>query len=521
MAKRQKLVTPIPILGIDHSKPGEFVAARATTNAVNVRVRRSLIEKRPGTEAMGSTMGQRIQEILEYDDGTNTHLIRVGLTDIQQIDQTTLSWLSIAGAPLTGSIANQISYAFPLLAGQRILAYTNGRDPVRKYIGTGTDADLGGSPPVARFVFFFGGYLLLMDITDTGNHFPWRVQWCDTGDPETWSGGNAGSQELLEDSKGITGPAYFGNNYFTVHKEDAIYLGYLTDTSAVFRFDRRDTGRGAIAHRTIKTLPTGEQFFLASDGFALFNGNAAPLLEAPIIEDIRDSLNPENAYKSWAKVRRDLDEVWCGVPIGSDTEPTTIYKFNYITRQVYIDDRADVTAVGDYINTQGQPTWDSLTTTWDGWVGTWDDKRLLSLNPITVYGDSTGVTTRESINSSDNGAAISGTWDSKDFTAVDYQLDPGLLMEWQELHLWIRGSGTASIYTSIDGGNTWVIAGSVAAPGQIALSSDYPPDTSPQIVYFDRLSARCRIRVLHAGIDQSFQMKQFALIAVPREETDY
>lgn len=515
MPKRVKLITPLPVLGIDTSKPGEYVAARATTFSSNMRVRRSIIEKRPGTEAVGVSLGERIQEQLEYDDGSNQHPIRIGLTAIQELNKATDVWSSIAGAALTGTITDQISYAFPLLSGQRILAYTNGRDPIRKYIGTGTDADLGGSPPRARFVFFFGGYLLLLDVTDSGNRFPWRIQWPDTGAPETWTGGNAGSQELLEDSKGITGPGYFGSNTFTVHKEDSIYIGYLTDTSAVFRFERRDTGAGTIAHRTIKTLPTGEQFFLASDGFRLFNGNTAPLIESSITEDIRDSLNPENSYKSWAKVVRELDEIWCGVPMGSETEPTTIYKFNYVTRQMHVDNRESITAIGEYANTEGQPNWDSLTTSWDGWVGTWDNKRLLSLNPIICFGDSSGVTTRETIGSSDNGIAISATWDAKDITADDFGLDPGMLMEFQEAHIWARGSGTLAIYVSFDGGGMWTLA------GNITLTSDYPADTAPQVVYFDQLSARCRIRLSHNGLDQTVQFKQYALMGVPREETDY
>lgn len=513
MGKRVKLITPLPALGIDHSKPGEYVAARATTGAQNFRIWRQLIEKRPGFVTTGDPMGERIQAFFELDDGVTTHFVRIGNTGIEELNKNAFVWSSIAHAPLVGSDLDLISYAFPVLNGARIAVFTNGQNVIQKWTGTGLTSDLGGSPPRAKFVFFFGGYTLLMNVRDGGGFFPWRVQWCDTALPEVWTGGNAGSQDLLEDSKDITGPGYFGQ-YFTIHKEDSIYIGYPTSTSDIFRFERRDTGAGTVAHRTIQTLPTGEQFFLARDGFRLFNGNTAPLIDAPITEDIRDYLNPENMYKSWAKVVRELDEVWCGVPLGSNTEPSTVYKFNYVTRQMHIDIRPYVTAVGDYKNTAGQLPWDSLATTWDGWNGAWDDIRLLSLNPILVFGTLQGLTMRQTIDSSDNGTAIDANWDSKDFTSNDFGLDPGLLMEWQGAHVWARGSGQLQVYSSIDAGSSWQLA------GVVNLASDYPADVDPQIAYFDRLNARCRIRLRHVGNDQTVQIKQFAMIGIPSAETD-
>lgn len=514
MATRAKLLTPLPILGLDKSKPGLFIAARATTNARNSRVRRSIIEKRPGTVALGLTLAERVQEIFEFNDGSVYHLCRWGLTKFQEYNRVTGIWDDKANAVLTGDVSDQISVATPLLSGARILTYTNGLDAIRKYTGAGNDADLGGSPPLAKFVIDFGPYLLLLNVTTGGDHFGWRVQWPDTGAIETWTGGNANFQDLLEDSGDITGGGKFGQ-YVTVHKEDSIYIGYLTQDTTVFRFERRATGAGTIAHRTIKTLPTGEQIFLARDGLRLFQGTSAPLIESPVADEIREYLNPEHAYKSFAVLRRELDEVWIAMPLGSDTEPATVYKFNYVTRQLHADYRDGLTAVGLYTNTLGQTSWDELTHTWDAWVGPWNNIQLASLNPITAFGDEDGVTTKEDTGSSDNGTAIDLEWDSKDFGSVDYELSPDTMMEWQAIHLWLKGSGSASIYYSLDEGGSWTLIDT------IALSSDYPSDTSPQIVYFDVLSTKCRMRLKHNSNNQTVSMKQFAMIAVPREETDY
>lgn len=514
MARRAKLLVPLPVIGIDRSKPAQFVAARATTNAKNVRIRRSIIEKRPGTNALGLTLSERVQEIAEFSDGTFYHLVRWGLTKFQEYNRVTGIWGSKTATPLTGAVGDQISYATPLLTGARILTYTNGLDVIRKYTGTGNDAALGGSPPKAKFIIDFGPYLLLLNVTDAGNHYGWRVQWPDTANPELWTTGNAGSQDLLEDSGDITGGGKFGQ-YVTVHKEDSIYIGYLTQDTNVFHFERRATGAGSIAHRSIKTLPTGEQIFLARDGLRLFQGTSAPLLESPIADEIREFLNPLYAYKSFAVLRRELDEVWVAMPLGGDTEPATVYKFNYVTRQLHTDYRTNLSACSLYTNTIGLTAWDDLNHTWDAWVGPWNNIRLASLNPITAFGDSEGVTTKENTGSADNGVAIDLEWDSKDFGSDDFGLEPNLMMEWQGFHLWLKGSGSASIYYSLDEGTSWILVDTVT------LSSNYPDDTSPQVVYFDALGVKCRMRLKHDSIDQTVGMKQFAVIAVPREETDY
>lgn len=512
--KRTKTTQALPVFGIDYSKPGEFVMARATKDCRNVLVRRSLIQKRPGVESAGLSLGERVQLMVELEKGNNTtHFVRIGPTKFEELNKTTLAWTSRAHAALTGVASNQISAAFPLLSGDRILTYTNGVDAVRKFVGGGNDAVLGGTPPLAKILLAYGDYLLLMNITDGGNRRPWRVQWCDTANPETWSGGNAGSKELLEDSGDILGAGYMGRN-FTIHKENAIYVGYLTNSSAVFAFERRETGAGAVANRTILSLPSGEQLFLARDGLRIFNAITAPLIEAPINDELKESLNPEYAYKSFGKVVRELDEAWICAPIGSDTEPSTIYKFNYVTRQVHKDVRQNVTAIAEYKNTQGQLSWDALPHTWNAWVGPWDSISLASLNPIYIFGYADGSVKKQNTGSSDDGTAIEARWDSKDLTALDFDEVgvPDLLMRWLEIRVWAKGGGSLDVWYTLDGGVTYLLGGT------ITLSSEFPSDNSPQVVYIDKVSVRCGIRLIHDDNNQTFYMKQYALHAVPREE---
>lgn len=162
----------------------------------------------------------------------------------------------ITGTPLTGTADDQVSVGFPLLAAEKIGVFTNGIDAIRKVGITGNVALLGGTPPIAKYCRAFGPYLVLGYITTGGNTYYSRIQWCDTGDCETWVGGNAGSADLLEDPEDMTGIGIFGN-FLTVHKQTSIYLGQLVTTSDVFRFDRKSTGVGCVAEATIANTPSG------------------------------------------------------------------------------------------------------------------------------------------------------------------------------------------------------------------------------------------------------------------------
>lgn len=510
MGKRERRSVAIPILGLDVSKPGEYLDLRATSNCQDIDIRRALVQKRPGSVELGSPLGERIQALIDFDDGEETHFFRIGNTLAEAYNQTTDAWSSVLAAPLTGSESDRVSYAFPLLGGSRLVVISNGLDAILKNTGSGNFSALGGTPPTAKFLLDFGGYLLLGYITDdgSGNSFFSRVQWCDTGDIEEWSAGDAGSVDLLEDSEEMTGMGRFGQ-YVTIHKRLSIYTGYLTNTSAIFRFDRKATGAGTAANATIKTLPTGEQAFLARDGIRLFNGVTAPTIESPIMDELREFMNPEHVQKSVATLVTEMDEYHVGLPIGSQTEPETVYKFNYLSRQVYKDRRPLLVAVGEFRNTT-ESDWDSDPDSWDSDTTRWDDIADLTLNPVAAYGLSDGTVLKRTTGYNDDGAAIESFWDSKDFVSSDFDHAPGQMMRWQGLQIIAKGQAV-TVYYSTNGGGTWT------SIGTFSLSSDYPSDEGGQVGYFDVVATRCRFRFANAVVDEGFSLKQFFPEAVLRE----
>lgn len=500
---------PLPVAGLDTSKPGEYLDARSSPDCLNMELYRTTIRKRYGTVALGSSLAERVMAFSQLQISSTIYVLRVGLTKVELLDQTTNTWSSIAHSALTGTFADRFDFAFPILSGVKIMVFTNGVDAIRKYTGTGNDANLGGSPPVAQFCLAYHGYLILAYITSLGTTYTARVQWSDTGLPETWSSGNAGSVDLIEDEQDITGMSTFGD-FVTIHKDNSIYVGYLVTTSDIFRFDRKATGVGAVAHETIKNIPTGEQIFLARDGIHLFNGITAPLIASPIMDEMREQMNPQYIQKSVAVIVRELDEYWVAVPIGSDTEPQTIYKYNYRTGQVYKDSRANLCALFAYTNVN-QLTWDQKTNSWDSDTTRWNDVIYLALNPTVIIGDTSGVTTYRSPVYNDNAVAISSYWVSKDFSIADIsQDDMGRFVRWTSIQVWAKGSSVKIEY-STDGGLTW------ATITTLTLASTLPADSAPLYGYFDAISTQIRFKFSNVTAAESFLLEKFIIEATPRE----
>jgi len=325
-----------------------------------------------------------------------------------------------------------------------------------------------------------------------------------------WSGGNAGSVNLLEDPDDITGMGVFGN-FLTVHKATSIYLGQLVTTSDVFRFDRKSTGVGCVAEATIQNIPSGEQIFLGSDGIHLFNGITAPLIDSPIQDELRETINPGAVKRSNSVFVEELDEYWLAVPIGSDSDPSTIYKYNWRTQQIYRDDRPNCTAMSLYLNTTAV-TWDSAVGTWDSQTKRWDSNDALALNKVIVFGNSAGVThRRESGATTDGTAAIDSLWETKSFTATDFGIpDIDRMMRWKGLELWALGS-TVTVAYSTDNGESWTTAAT------LTLASYYPTDSAPLNVYFDVVSSSIRFRFTNSVDNETFTIKKYQIEATPRE----
>jgi len=506
----QKKGSILLIQGLDTSRPAEYISEQASPDVENFESDRALLKKRDGTSSRGSAIGGTDKEIMhgrEFNREGTLYNVRIGRDKIENYDGGTDTWDDITNTDYTGTTDDLFSTAIPLLSGKRILCITNGIDNIRKWTGSGNDADLGGSPPVAKFIQEYQSFLVCANIQG-GTDISQRVQWSDDADPETWTGGNSGATDLVEDGQDITGLNVFGQ-FLCVHKPTSIYLGAIVSTNEVFRFDRKSTEVGTIADASIKNLPTGQQIFLAEDGLRLFNGILAPLIQSPINEEIRDEINLSAAHKAWAVLVIENDEVWVGVPLGSQTVGETVYRYNYKTGAVYKDTRANINAAWRATQSSAK-TWDDLSGTWDQNTNRWNDGQLGAESADIHFGDTSGnVTIVDSGVKDDNGTAVTARWSSKDFQNDEL----GRLNRWQELLLWARGSGSLVAEYSVDEGDTWT----AFSGSPFTLDEDFPPFSSPFRGWVDVVDLKFRVRFTVSSSGSSCDIKQFLIGFTPRE----
>jgi len=491
------------IQGLDTSKPSEYISEINTPNCQNMSVNRSVLCKRGGLTAVGDPLNtdEIVMRGAEFSRAGVNYVVRIGTDKIEEWDDANDEWddiTSTALGDLTADADDPVDVATPLLTGQRILCITNGVDAIRKTLGTTTTL-LGGDPPKAKYMTEFDEYLVLAYVDD-GTPRPMRVQWCDTADPETWSGGNSGAKDLVEDGEDISGIARFGN-FISVHKQTAIYLGYKVSSSTIFKFDRKNV-IGTICNNTIQTLPTGEQAYLATDGIRVFNGTSADLIQGRIANDLREGINPEYVHRCWSIVVNELDEYWCAVPIGSDEYPNSIYKYNYRTGAVHKDTRMNITCAWKY-TLSSQPSWDDQTLTWDEMSARWDDRGLQNLFKVVMLGDYIGYTAKlDNTVYDDRSVAVDAYWETKDYESEEL----GRLCQWVGMDLWAKGN-TVTVEYSTDSGKTWTeMTGS-----PVTLTDDYPADDDPINLWIDVVSSKIRFRFKNDTSNSVFYLKQFVI----------
>ena len=491
------------VLGLDVSQPGEYISERATPNCQNMEVDRQILKKRNGYTIFGTSFSEAVMAGMQFVRQGVTFVVKQGVTETVEWDDVNSWWTSIMGTAFTGTVADPFDMCTPLLGGMRTLIITNGVDKVRKYTGTGNVSQLCGNAPLAKYCLEYKDYLVLANIDD-GTPRTMRVAWSNTGDIANWSTGNTGTQDLTEDGGDITGLGGFGD-FLTVHKRSCIYLGYLVTTSNIFKFDRKVTGKGTVSHKTIQTLPNGQQAFLATDGIRLFNGTSAPLIVSPINDEIRDGLNYNKVKNCWSIVVPEMTEYWVGVALTGDTYGDTVYKYNYETGVCYKDTRANITHANKF-NLVNQPTWDNEVGIWDDWTGRWDDGLDSISAPIVLFHDSSGQTYQRDSTNNDASTVINAIWDSKDFQNEEL----GRLSRWTSMEIWAKGSSITLSY-STDRGTTWTEVDTYT------LEAEFPDDDTPLIAYFDFVSTKARFRFQNNVSAETFYLKQFVINYTDRE----
>ena len=487
-----------PVQGIDLSLPGSYLP-EGNAFPQNLKYWRGEWKKRDGrTQIGGASLGALPilhLAMFELSNGTN-YLIRHTKQNVERYNATSGLWEDITGLDLTGGNTNFFSscvvneYDYYLFVNDLI-------DNVRKYIGSGVTGDLGGSPGKAKCIEYVTPYVLLANLEELGSAYPYKLKWCDTGEPEIWTGGNSGSVLLSDEPSAIRTLKKF-KNYIFAYKEKSVYRGAKVSTSSIFDFPGPfSMGKGIYSPRAIADNGAAH-FYMGIQDFHQNDGLRITDIGKPVREYIFSRLSRDAASTCHAIHVEELKEIWFFIVTAAATYPTEVWKYNYDLGFWYFDDIINCLCAALYKQTSTR-TWNAMTGTWEQFAGIWDAQSGTTTAPFPVFGYDIGTT--EKVNDTvynDNGKAITARLDTKDFCGL---LNKGIERDsrWLQFDLWAKGNA-AKLWYSTDEGNNWTYIGQKTMTLETVQRYSF---------YFDIIAPRIRFRIQCDGLDQTLTIRGF------------
>lgn len=500
----------LPAKGVNFAIPGTFVEDQQAF-AENMRYDRGWMRKRPGKTTLGGQTPDADQimgyGVLRLSSGTR-HLLRASKRVIQHYKPVTDTWETISIISGGFTSGDEDFMAFADVTEYEAIVSSNFKDPMYLWGGSGNQTLLGGSPPKAKYLTYVTPYLLAAYIDDGINVNPWKVQWPDTDDPETWVGGNSGSALLTDEASPIQNIAKL-NEYAAAYKKDSLVVGVKVDPPDIFRFETVKTGIGLLASRAFADAE-GHHYFMGKNDFYRWNGIRVESIGAAVREYIFSRINTAKIDRCFAMHVQEQTEVWFFILTSSGNWPTEVWKYNYRFGFWYFDECASMTAGIKWVNVVS-PTWDDLAGTWDQQQTSWDGLASGQGTEQIVFGSSSGLSAKLDYTvTDDQGSEVEARFISKDFSADSFEFGA----RWLKLDLWAKGPGVLYMDYSTDGGSNWI-----NIPWQSSQKYvDLDGVVRKYEWYFDVWASKIRFRFRNSESNKTFFMQQFTPYYLNREE---
>jgi hypothetical protein len=197
-------------------------------------------------------------------------------TNLYKLNNTTFAWTNVSkgGGPYSG-LPSADNWQFVQFDNFVIAVNINTVPQVFDLTSSTAFADLGGSPPQARYIAVVGRFLVLSGL---GSSTPYRIQWSGLNATTTWTSGvNSSDFQDLPDGGIVRGVA--GGEYGYIFQETSIRrMVYAPGSPVTFNIERIAQDKGLAAPYSL--INAGDRvFFLAPQGFHMIVPGTPP---API-----------------------------------------------------------------------------------------------------------------------------------------------------------------------------------------------------------------------------------------------
>lgn len=336
------------------------------------------------------------------------------------------------------------------------LIITNGVDNVKVYDGT-TIEDLANLPASGntqcKALGYHNNHLLLLNTTEGGISFPYRIRNSDTGNIEEWSAGNAGFEDLYDTPDHIVGGLLLGP-YFIIYKAKSIIRQEWVGSDDLL-FSREDviTNEGLLSKDGVVDLGD-HHIFVGNSNFYRYRGgfDLEPIGDQVYnkIFNIFGDLNPQFRSLSFMLYAENSEEIWFFYASIGEESPKAILKYSIKNKSwIYRELKDNIVGYGIYQRVTTL-TWNTIVGTWNDQVNIWNANALASNLPsIHLCGDENlRVYEYDYSELDDDGVTQDCYWESKDF------FDGGYYLLVDSIILKAKGTDVYVDY-SIDAGVTW------------------------------------------------------------------
>lgn len=482
----------LPVKGINLSVPRTFLGD-GFAFPQNLQYDRGELRKRAGRSALGQkTLGAHpVLHLTTQEVSTGAlRLFQMTKRNIRRYNTISGAWDDLTGVDLTGVDTDFFSDC--VVTELDVFLFTNkGVDNIRKYDGSGNTADLGGSPPKAYFMDYITPYVMLGNVTQGGNRLPTKVQWCDTGQPEVWSGGNSGSQLLSDDPSHIRQVKKL-RDYAMVYKEKSVYRGRKVSTPSIFDFGGPfSSGKGLYSPRALAS--DGENhYYMGLFDFHINNGVRILDIGGPVREYLFNRLNRSRNETCHAVHVEKYKEVWFYVTVTGMDWPTEVWKYKYDLDLWYFDTCSNIITGASFKQIRTL-TWDDVVGPWNDQTSFWDNSQGGAAAPLSVFGDDLGRSMiLDETTAKDLDDDYEATLETKDYTGIEHK---GIEYDsrWLQFDIWAAGT-SAKLYYSTDYGSNWNLVGTNTLTTSVEKST----------FWFDVIAKHIRFRIMIDGVLRSF-----------------
>lgn len=234
----------------------------------------------PSLTEISDSLGAECKGAVYVRTSSGTYTVVAGTeTALYKLNTSDFSWTDISGASAPYSVPTGDLWQFTVF-GTKLIANTLGDVPqVYDIEAGGTFADLGGSPPTAKFSWAAGDFLVFGYLTGEPN----AVQWSGLNNSAYWTIGEQGSDKQILPSGGeIMGGIADQRGALIIQRNAMQYMQFAPGTGYTFTFSPANEKRGTIASNSVAQIGPGQFVYLSEDGF--FSGVAGQPIGAERVD---------------------------------------------------------------------------------------------------------------------------------------------------------------------------------------------------------------------------------------------